>query len=301
MVKRLLFLLTFFLVAGCSLSTDAVVPTAPPTRAATEAPTLDPTQAATATRANPTRTPQTLLSTFAPQGILLTPMVGDNGALVTPSSGMRATITTPAEGTTITAVPITISGIVYDLTGDRITVEITDAQGGQIAPPLDVVITAPIGVRQASWSVGTNIRSYTGAAQVRVYADPANSTRTLIGGVNVTIAPNAAPAAVSTTQSGLGGAAFTNPTEGGTTSGDPITVSGMMGGLPENQFQLELHTASGTMINAQQITLTGADTGVVPWSATLGTGGYRGAAELRATVVRGGQIVPLVSVRFTLQ
>jgi hypothetical protein len=55
------------------------------------------------------------------------------------------------------------------------------------------------------------------------------------------------------------------------------------------------------VLNSQLITLTGAEQNVVPWSATLGTGGYRGRAEIRAVIVSGGQQVTLTSATVNLQ
>ena len=62
-----------------------------------------------------------------------------------------------------------------------------------------------------------------------------------------------------------------------------------------------LLNASGTVLNSQLITLTGADQYTVPWSASLGTGGYHGSAEIRAVVIRDGQQITIASATVTLQ
>ncbi|MFN8449235.1 MAG: hypothetical protein U0521_11790 [Anaerolineae bacterium] len=78
-------------------------------------------------------------------------------------------------------------------------------------------------------------------------------------------------------------------------------MTGTAGGLSDNQFTLLLLDRSGTVLNSQLITLTGAEQNVVPWSATLGTSGYRGQAEIRAIAIRDGQQVTLTSITVTLQ
>ena len=59
--------------------------------------------------------------------------------------------------------------------------------------------------------------------------------------------------------------------------------------------------ASGTVLNSQIITLTGAEQNAVPWSASLGTSGHTGAAEIRAVIINNGQQTTIASVTVTLQ
>ncbi|MCA9906592.1 MAG: hypothetical protein KC547_22210, partial [Anaerolineae bacterium] len=76
------------------------------------------------------------------------------------------------------------------------------------------------------------------------------------------------------------------------------------GGLFEATFTLELVSVNGTVITSQVITLTSSDPSfVVPWSATLDSGGYRGLAEIRAYYQQAadGQAVTLTSVTVTLE
>ncbi len=121
----------------------------------------------------------------------------------------------------------------------------------------------------------------------------------MIGAANVNITPataNAAPANGSES-----GNSITSPTSGSAVSGDPITVTGTAGGIADNQFTLLLLNSAETVLNSQVITLTGAEQNSVPWSATLGTGGYRGSAEIRAVVIQNGQQTTITSATVTLQ
>src|SRR5262249_36517377 len=150
------------------------------------------------------------------------------------------------------------------------------------------------------WSASVMVRSYTGGAQIRVIAQDGTGATAVIGTVNVNIVAGT-QASVVQPAGGTYLASITSPANGATATGNPIMVSGTAGGIANNQFTLMLLDGSGTVINSQVVTLSGAEQNAVPWSATLGTSGYRGSGEIRAVVINSGQQITMASVKITLQ
>lgn len=300
LLMRLTFLLAISIVlSACNLSE---IPAGEPTVPSQIEPTqIIPTIGVTTSP--PTRTPfgQLPPNVASTSQIVLTPLVPNgNSAFPTAqipvlTTGERAAVTIPANGATVSN-PITISGTISDIPDNRFTLQLVDTTGNVLTSQA-MNITAAIGVRQASWSAAMNVGTYTGAAQIRIVT--ADSRAATLATANVTVQTGVTiNSGGGSSVSGTSIGSIDSPVSGGVTTGDPILVSGRAGNFPEMSFTLALY-ANGVMLNSQTITLTGAAGFIVPWSATMGTGGYRGTAELRAFVPRNGAEVEIARVTFT--
>lgn len=282
-MRPLVLMMVVMLLAACNLNSAPATPTAPPPGQPTTAPA--------------TPLPATALS-VPTAGATNTPAIQSSGTLASRfgSSTLteRVDITTPTNGASVSANPLNVSGIVYNLTGDHINLQLLDANNQALTPVQAIALSNPTNATQLSWSASLTAGTYTGAAQLKV----TDVFGKVIGTTSLTIVASGSAAQPS---GGSYVGSITAPTNGSSVSGDPITITGTAGGIAENQFTLRLLAADGTTLNSQPITLTGADQYTVPWSATLGTSGYHGQAELQAVATSNGQSITLASVTFTLQ
>jgi hypothetical protein len=298
---RLLFALlaVALFASACNLNNQPPTPTVPPpTSAATEdatapAPTLTALPGLNTTPAL-TRTPFGTLDSAAPT----TQSIAATSAFPTPATGESVEITSPANGASVSATPLYVSGIAHNLPEDRFTLQVFDGSGQSLTSPQVITLSNPNQVADVPWSASVQVRSYTGAAQIRITARTADGTEAVIGTININLV---AGSSLPQPGSGTPGNAITSPANGSSASGDPLTVSGNIGGVADNQFTLLLLDAGGTVINSQLITLSGAESNPVPWSASMGTSGYRGQAEIRAVTIVNGQQTTLASITVTLQ
>jgi hypothetical protein len=303
---RLVFvMLTVLLFASaCNLNNQAPTPTVPPTseeteQAGTPSASVTPLPGVNATRgatAAVTRTPfGTIGNNAAPTNLL----IATPGSFPTPASGERAEITSPTNGATVATAPLFVSGIVHNLHEDRFTLQIFGDDGQQLTSAQNISLSNPNRVADVPWSASVQVNNYTGAAQIRITARTASGTDAVIGTTDINITPSA----VNLVQpaGSAAGNSITSPANGSSVSGDPLTVTGMIGGVADNQFTLLLLNSEGIVLNSQVITLSGAETTAVSWSASMGTGGHHGQAEIRAVSIVNGQQNTLTSITVTLQ
>ncbi|MEP7294079.1 MAG: hypothetical protein ABI835_19990, partial [Chloroflexota bacterium] len=298
--------LALVLVSACNLSNQATTPTADlttistqevvaPQTAATQTPSVTSLPGIAATL-DIARTP--FGNSGAPTN--QTPLTALPNSFPTLASGEHAEISFPTSGASVFAPVVYVSGIAHNLTQDQFTLQIFDSTGQPLTNGQTISLSNPNHVADVPWSASVMVRSYTGAAQIRVIGQTDTGTTAVIGTVDVTIVPGT-PSSVVQPAAGTYVASITSPTDGSSASGDPINVTGTAGGIAENQFTLLLLDSGGTVINSQMITLTGAEKNAVPWSATLGTSGHHGSAEIRAIVINNGQQITMVSVKVNLQ
>jgi hypothetical protein len=287
------------LASACTLTTQPVTPTPLPTQPATEEVVATPEASLTplpgvAPTAGATRTP------FGSNAPPTAQSIAPTGSFPTPAAGERADITSPASGSAVSGSPLYVSGVVHNLPEDQFTLQVFDADGQALTGAQAITLSNPNHVADVPWSASITVSGYTGAAQIRISARTAAGTDAVIGSADVTLTAGSASSPVQPS-GGSASATINSPANGSSASGDPITVTGTAGGIANNHFALLLLDGGGTVLNSQLITLTGAQQNIVPWSATLGTGGYHGQAEIRAVVVSSGQQVTLASVTVTLQ
>ncbi len=277
-------------LAACNLSEQPAGLVTPATFAPDDAST--PTQANTPSAL----TLQSNTSLNTPPAIpSRTPFGSSSGAptvIPTQTTGERAVISAPAEGATVSS-PLVVSGSVSNLPDDSFTLQLVSGDG-DVLNTQEITLRNPAGADDIPWSASMLISRYTGAAQVRVIGRTAENREALLAAVNITIGAQAAAQPGAASGSSLG--SITRPSAGSTTTGDPLIVEGTAGNFPETTFTLALMTRDGVILNSQTITISGGATQRVPWAASLGTGGYRGAAEIRAFLVRDGQNIPIASV-----
>lgn len=211
----------------------------------------------------------------------------------------NAVIAVPADGSVVSGAPLEINGSVRGLSEDRFWLELRDDQGNTINRQ-EITLRNPNGALRVSWSASLFTR-YTGAAELRLIARDRNGRDYIGATVHITITAGGDSSSLQTTDAPV--ATINSPSTGSTVSGDSISISGTAGGLFEATFSLELLASNGTPLTSQVITLTSSDPSfVVPWSAVIDAGGYRGSAEIRATYQRAsdGQPVTLDTVTITL-
>ncbi len=299
-MRRFVLMLTALLVSACTLSNQPATPTLLPTTPAvteTAAPSASVTPLpAIESTAGATRTP---FGNNAPPTVQT---IGTPGAFPTLASGESAEITSPANGTAVSGSPLYVSGVVHHLPEDQFTLQVFDPSGQPLTSGQTITLSNPNHVADVPWSASLMVGSYSGAAQIRIIARIADGTDAVVGAADVTITPGSA-ANTNPVQPSDGSAVvgILSPANGSSASGDPISVTGTAGGITDNQFTLMLLDSRGTVLNSQLITLTGAENNVVPWSASLGTSGYHGSAEIRAVIIQNGQQVTMASVTITLQ
>lgn len=290
------------LASACTLSSQPATPTALPTALATGeiiAPpgvTVTPLPGIAATSATTPGATRTPFGNNVP-----TPQpIATTGGFPTPATGERADITSPASGASVEAPTLYVSGVVHNLPEDKFTMQVFDSDGEALTGAQTITLSNPNHVADVPWSASITVNGYTGAAQIRITARTADGMDAVIAAANVNIVAGTGANPVQPSNGGTT-ASIASPSNGTSASGNPITVTGTAGGMADNQFTLLLLDGSGTVLNSQLITLTGAEQNVVPWSATLGTGGFHGQAEIRAIVIRDGQQVTLTSVSVQLQ
>ncbi len=301
----ILMCLALVLVSACNLSNQATTPTADLTtistqevvapQAATQAASVTPLPGIAATL-DITRTP--FGNSGAPTN--QTPLTTLPNSFPTLASGERAEISFPTSGASVFAPTVYVTGVAHNLTQDQFTLQIFDGTGQPLTNGQTIPLSNPNHVADVPWAASVTVRSYTGAAQIRVIAQTATGTVAVIGTVDVTIVPGT-PSSVVQPAAGTYVASITSPSDGSSASGDPLNVTGTAGGIAENQFALLLLDSGGTVINSQVITLTGAEQNSVPWSAAMGTSGRHGSAEIRAIVINNGQQITMASVKVNLQ
>jgi hypothetical protein len=220
----------------------------------------------------------------------------------TPATGERAEITSPTTGATVNAPNLMVSGVVHNLPEDKFTLQIFDDRGEALSIAQTVTLSNPNHIADVPWQASIMIRAYTGVAQIRVTARTEGGTEEVIAGVNVNVVQGSTTS-IAPSASGLNGSSITSPANGSTVtvSNNSLSVTGTAGGIPDNQFNLLLLDGSGTILTSVPITTTGAETNAVPWSASLGTSGFRGRAEIRAVSTQNGQQITLASITVTLQ
>lgn len=106
-------------------------------------------------------------------------------------------------------------------------------------------------------------------------------TRTPIGAppVGGTVIPTPGPIATSPTGET---AIISSPPNGGVVANGVLQVSGVVIGLPRDEFTLVLVAPDGRVLNSQHITLQNPNNvAEVPWSAAMTTGPYTGPAQIR--------------------
>jgi len=210
-----------------------------------------------------------------------------------------AVIAVPADGSVVSGTPLEINGSVSGLPEDRFWLELLDDQSNVINRQ-EITLRNPNGALRVSWSASLFTR-YTGAADLRLIARDRNGRDYVGATVHLTISSGGGSSSLQTTDAPV--ATITNPAAGSTVQGDSIQISGTAGGLLEATFTLELRASDGTPLTSQVITLTSSDPSfVVPWSAVIDAGGYRGSAEIHAYYQRAsdGQPVTLDTITITL-
>jgi len=298
----ILMCLTLLVTAACNLSNHSATPTA--------ALTTIPNQAVASQTPNASVTPlpgiaATVDATRTPFGNTTTAtnqaqLTALPNVFPTLASGEHADITFPVSGASVFAPVVYVSGVAHNLPQDQFTLQIFDGTGQPLTNGQTISLSNPNHVTDVPWSASVMVRSYTGAAQIRIIAQTDTNAAAVIGAVDVSIVPGT-PSDIVQPASGTSVATITSPANSSSISGDPITVTGTAGGIANNQFTLLLLDGSGTVINSQVITLTGAEQNSVPWSATLGTSGFHGSAEIRAVIISGGQQTTLASVKVNVQ
>jgi hypothetical protein len=275
------------LVTPATIAPDITDTPAPPTPSALPGVTLQPDTAEPSSSLVPSRTPFGSLS-------------GSPTPLSTQITGESAVISAPAEGAVVSS-PLIISGRVSNLPDNAFTLQLVTGDG-DVLNSQPITLQNPAGAADIPWSASMLVSRYTGVAQVQVIGRTADNREALLAAVNITIGaqtagqPNASGGAASASSLG----SITAPRAGSTTTGDPLIVEGTAGNFPETTFTLALMTPDGVILNSQTVTISGGATQRVPWAASLGTGGYRGAAEIRAFLVRDGQNIPIASVNITV-
>jgi hypothetical protein len=236
----------------------------------------------------PTRTPFGILS-------------GARTALPTQLTGERAVINAPADGATVSS-PLVISGTVSNLPDNAFTLQLVSGDG-DVLNSQPITLQNPANASDIPWSASMLVSRYTGVAQLRLVGRTADNREALLAAVNVTIGTQTAGQPNTTgggAASGSSLGSITTPGAGSTTTGDPLIVEGTAGNFPETTFTLALMTRDGVILNSQTVTINGGSSQRVPWAASLGTGGYRGPAEIRAFLVRDGQNILIASVNVTV-
>lgn len=217
-----------------------------------------------------------------------------------PPSASNAVIASPVVGAVVSGTPLEINGVVSGLAEDRFWLELVDDQGNVINRQ-EITLRNPSRAREINWSASLFTR-YTGEGQLRLIARDRSGREYVGTSVSIIVASESGAASLPTTTVPL--ATIINPAPGSTVQGETIQISGTAGGLFEAAFTLELVSVNGTVITSQAITLTSSDPSfVVPWSAVLDSGGYRGLVEIRAYYQQAsdGQAVTLASVTVTLE
>ena len=299
-VALVMLLLTMLLISACNLSSQPQTPTSQPGTPATPQATA-PVNAPTplpgiATSPGATWTP------FGLNPISTSILSATQSIFPTLASGENASISSPSSGASVSALPLYVSGVAHGLPQNQFTLQVFDGTGQPLTNGQAITLSNPNGVADVPWSASVMVRDYTGAAQIRVIAPTADGTTAVIGAVSINIiAGSSSGAPQPSTSNGAFSGSITSPTNGSTVSGDPLTVTGTAGGIPNNQFTLLLLDSSGTIINSSVITLTGADQNAVPWTASLGTSGHHGSSEIRAVAINNGQQITLASVKVTIQ
>lgn len=298
---RKFMLLVILFASACNLNNQPATPTQPPE--ATEAeitPEIPPTSlpainATAALTPNATRTP---FGTMGDNAAPTTQSIAPTSAFPTPATGESVEFTSPAGGATVSGTPLYVSGIVRNLPQNQFVMQVFGADEQPVTSPQTITLSNPNNVADVPWSASVQVNTYTGPATVHITAKTAPGTDAVIGTLALNIAAGNASIPPNPNSSG---SSITSPANGSNITSDPITVTGTAGGIPENQFTLMLLNPSGTVLNSQVITLSGAETASVPWSASLGRSGYRGQAEIRAVRINNGQQETIASVTVNLQ
>ena len=301
-MRTWLLLVVLLVVSACNLNPAGVV-TPQPDQPVDTTPLTSVFR--TATPLGPTPLPM-LPSRTPSGGPLTTPsenLYATLQAVPTSETGETATIESPAAGGQVYTGTVRISGWVENLAQDEFTLSIV-APNGNVVNTQPIHLMNPNNVAKVPWSAAMTITSYTGEAVIEVHARSADDKDVLLARSPVTIQQggsgstggNVVATGLPSNASGPVGSIDT-PTANEAIGGDPIQVTGTAGGIPSNSFTLALIAPDGNVLNSQLITLTGAETNVVPWAAALGTSGYTGSAALRATT---GTTV-IASIRITLR
>lgn len=253
----------------------------------------------------PTRTP---VGTVQPATLGVTSSSAD--PLPTSETGERASITSPANGSTLFTGTIEISGVVSNLPDDEFQLALVTGSGVPVNEQT-ITVNNPNNVADVPWTAAMTVSRYTGPAQLRVSARNRNGEMVLLARLDITMAEgdgaggslgggggSANADQTATTPTG----SITTPADGSTVAGGTLLVSGTAGGFRGEQFNLELVANDGSVLASTPITISSSDyTRIVPWAGSVGTGGYTGPAEIRATVTVNGQVITFASASITLQ
>ncbi len=244
--------LALLVISACNLSSQPATPTVqsiPTTLVTITAPGAVTPTALPGVTASPDIT--------APLGATRTPFANSAPPTTIPAggsgfptlvSGESAEISSPASGASVSGSPLYVSGVVHNLPHDQFTLEVFDAGGQPISSAQIISLSNPNHVADVPWSASVMLRSsYSGAAQIRISAQIEGGSSAVIGAVDVTITPSSA---ANPPPSGSSGDAILSPVNGSSVSGDPISVTGTIGGIPDNQFTLLLLDSRGTVLNS---------------------------------------------------
>ncbi len=304
MFIRIAFVATLLLLSACNLSNS---PTGGPTE------TAMPTSAAATGQPLPTALPGVVplpdssdgLPTRTPVGAPAAnnPLLPTPDAIPTSPTGESAIISSPIQGSVVASGVLQVSGVVIGLARDEFTLVLADAQGRVLNSQL-ITLQNPNNVDEVPWSAAMTTGPYTGPAEIRIIGQNAQGEDLLLARVSITLGANAGGATTAplgSARSGSPQGSIISPVNGAIVPGDTVQVSGTAGGIPENQFLLVLVAADGSVINSQIVMLSNDDyTQIVPWAASLGAGGYRGPAEIRA-MTTGASQTTFASIQLTLQ
>jgi immunoglobulin-like protein involved in spore germination len=312
-MKRLLIFALVLLLAACNLSDqqpgaptaipNGGTPATAPQNTATPLPPSNPTRTPTGNDVIPNLPPPTATPGYAPVGVRTQPPSNNPIPTQPPAaSGPRGSVTQPLDGATVSGGSIQIAGTAGGIFENMFTVAVVDLSGNTIASQ-GITLNNPNFDNLVSWSAALSTGNYSGQAEIRAFtASPRDGSLILLGSVHVTIVPGGSGAGGGTANGPT--ATITSPTNGSTIANGIIQVTGMAGGIHENQFTLSLILPNGSEINSQHITLTSSDPSfIVPWSAALGTNGFTGQMEIRAYTAspRDGSLIVLSSIQVIVQ
>ncbi len=109
------------------------------------------------------------------------------------------------------------------------------------------------------------------------------------------------PGAVATSATGES-ATISSPANGASVPVGVLQVSGVVVGLPRDEFDLILTDSNGRVLNSQHITLQNPNAvAEVPWSASMTTGSYTGPAVIEVVAVNAlDQEIPIARISINL-
>ncbi len=156
----ILLITALILTSACNLNSQPATPTAaPPTPAFEQTMTIQTTTIPASLTPLPgaistggvTRTP------FGIQSAPTAQTIGTPGAFPTGVGGERASISSPANGATVSGLPLTINGVVSNLTQDSFTLQVFDPTGQSLTPAQTIGLSNPNHVADVLWSASVMV------------------------------------------------------------------------------------------------------------------------------------------------